>query len=121
MTQEPSQRSILSWNHGVVAGTQTTFDDAVRVAGLTNAAKVTGHKRVSMEQLVAWNPTTIVLECAPTCEASKQTFIAQPGAHALRAVQNKRLLSFESRHLSSTGFGILTLIEELLRTKESTL
>ncbi len=53
---------VVHWSGGVVLGSRTVFDDAVRYLGAVNAAAedgLQGWPRVGAEQLVIWDPDVI--------------------------------------------------------------
>jgi iron complex transport system substrate-binding protein len=119
----PARASVASWEDGRVAGAGTTFDDAARTAGLRNLAAergVDGHTAVPVEQLVAWDPTWLVVACGERpCREVEQEVAAQPGLDLLSAARSDRILAIEPAVLYATGRGMLDLAEQLQeRTQE---
>jgi len=117
LKKTPHRRSVLSWSDAMVAGSETTFDAVATAAGLDNLAAskgIKGHKRISFEQLLTWNPELIILPCQPDCAVAKSSFHSQPGAQGLTAVKTERVLAIEPRALYATGFGMLDLAQQLV-------
>jgi ABC-type hemin transport system substrate-binding protein len=110
---------VVSWNEGMVAGAETTFDDQTRAAGLVNLAAregVRGHRPVPVEQLTTWDPDLLVVSCGADCAASRQRALETPGISATKAGRDGAILAIESHLLFSTGLGMIDVVE-ILRTR----
>ena len=105
--------TCLLWQFDSTAGSDTTFSDAVELAGCRNRAAmagVSGHHRVDVEQMLAWNPDFIVLSCGEAgCEAAVTQFVERPGIRRLSAVTQGRIVAIPPPFLSTTGLGMLEL------------
>jgi ABC-type Fe3+-hydroxamate transport system substrate-binding protein len=112
---------ILSWIEGMVAGANTTFDDAARAAGYANVAALrghTGHVHLSVEQVVAWNPEYIVTTCGTIpCEQAERALARRDGFSATRAAINDHIVAIPSRQLLAVGEGILEVVEVLVAAR----
>jgi iron complex transport system substrate-binding protein len=109
-------RTVVSWEDGAVPGSQTTFDDAARSAGLENLAarELAGHGRVSMERLVAWDPELIVIACKDeVCDDATARFLERPGAAQTKAGRTGGVLPIAASALYATGSGMLELVQAL--------
>ena len=108
---------ILSWADGMVAGRGTTLDDASKLVGLENIASsggIKGYKRVTLEQVVLWDPDWLVIGCvAEACQDGIAALQSTPGLSSLRAVQHHRYLKVPGQILSSTGWDLLRLAQAL--------
>ena len=116
--------TVVSWAAGNVAGSGTTFDDVARAAGLRNLAAdqgIVGHKPVTVEQLVAWNPEMMVVPCEGDldCGAVAARIAAQPGIAATRAATNAAVLAVPTRILYSSGWAMLEAVSALRQRREA--
>jgi iron complex transport system substrate-binding protein len=111
---EGKRPDILSWIGGMVAGARTTFDDAARAAGYDNLPALhghTGHVRLSVEQVVAWDPEFIVTTCgAIPCEQAERALAGREGFSATRAALNDHIVAIPSMHLLAVGEGMLEVV-----------
>ncbi len=109
--------SAVSFNEGTIAGAETTFHDVAELAGYRNLAAargITGHRSVSLEQLVSWNPEVIIIPCGPpSCEASERALRQRPGLAATRAARTGGVLAIPPHHLYSVGRGMLDAVRAL--------
>lgn len=109
--------TILSLNEGNVAGAGTTFADICDAAGFDNAAAragIEGHQRVSLEQIVAWDPEVLVVPCGPDdAEAVVAQASARAGMAATRAVRSGAVVPVPSPLLYSAGAAMLDVVERL--------
>ena len=108
---------VLSFSEGNVAGEHTSFDDIARAAGFTNLAAThgeTGHRRVALEQIVAWDPEYLVV---PAGAQDPATVIAdlrtRPGLSATRAARNGHIVPIASASLYASGDGMLDAVATL--------
>ncbi len=114
----PEQRpSVIAWDYGHVPGIGTTFDDAATTAGFRNLASeqgLRGHKRLDVEQLVAWDPDWIVIGCGEQdCAKAIETLAEQPGLRRTRAVESGKVIAIEAPWLATSGEGMLELAERM--------
>lgn len=109
-----SSPTVVSWADGMVAASKTTFDDAARAAGLINVAArdgLTGHRRITLEQVVVWDPQLLVVPCSQSdCSQEVQ---AQLGVAQTRAARSGKVLSLPPPLLTTTGWGMLRLVGTL--------
>ncbi len=108
---------IVSWAEGIVAGRGTTFDDAAAWVGLRNLPAfhgLVGHKRISLEQMVAWDPAVIVVSCTPgECDQTSAATARRVGIAGTRAAKAHAVVAIEHNVLTSTGVGMLDLVAAL--------
>lgn len=104
---EPAAKTIISSFSGMVAGTNTTFDDVIGVCGLRSAATHKGFRRVSGEQIAVWDADFIVV---PEDGAEEQA-----GLKASRAFKTGSMIPTPVRLLTSSGSEMLSLAEHLCR------
>jgi iron complex transport system substrate-binding protein len=113
---------IVSFVDGNVPGASTTFDDQATAAGFRNLPGVhgiTGHQRVGLEQIVAWDPEFVVVHCGvDDCEASAQAFADEPGIASTRAGRTGRIIAIESSLLLTTGAEMVGVVERLRAERE---
>lgn len=110
LAQSARHTSVVSWNDGIVAGAHTTFADVAAAAGLVHLAAragLAGYPRLSVEQLLRWQPDLVVVPCGTDCNASVAQFRRNPGTEAFAVA------AVEDRLLSSTGLGMLELVTAL--------
>jgi len=98
--------SIVSYANGNVAAAGTTFADEAEAAGFVNLPSregLKGHRSVSLEQLVAWQPAVIVVPCETDCAQTEAAFLLQPGVKATPAAKQGRIIAIEGPLLFDTG------------------
>ncbi len=114
VTQRPL---VLSFSEGNVAGAATSFDDIARAAGFANLAAdrgETGHRRVSLEQIVAWDPEYLVVPAGPGDAATiVADLAARPGLSATRAARHGHIVAIASASLYASGEGMLDAVAAL--------
>ncbi|MCA9690937.1 MAG: ABC transporter substrate-binding protein [Myxococcales bacterium] len=112
-----STPGAVSYDDGNVPGARTTFDDIARAAGYRNLAAehgVSGHAQVTLERLVSWDPTRIVIACAPpSCEASERAFAARPGIEATQAAREGGIVAIPAAQFYSAGADMLEVVARL--------
>ncbi|MDH3283896.1 MAG: ABC transporter substrate-binding protein [Acidobacteriota bacterium] len=94
---------VLSFSHSVVAGAATTVDALIRRAGGRNAAAelgVSGHKKITVEQLIALDPDLLLLGYDPG-EDVEAVLDAYPHLKATRAAREKRVVVLPPRLLTT--------------------
>lgn len=118
----PGGTTVVSWAAGNVAGRGTTFDDVATAAGVKNLAAahgIDGHKPVTVEQLVAWDPAMIITPCEHTddqaCARAAQRVAQQPGISATAAARTGGIVAVPSRILYSSGWPMLEAVALLRR------
>ena len=113
---------IVSWVDGNVPGKGTTFDEQARAAGFRNLPAehgFTGHQRVGLEQVVAWDPQYIVVHCGEDdCASAAKAFAASPGIASTRAGRHGRILAIESSLLLTTSARMTDVVERLRTWRE---
>lgn len=112
--------TAVSWSAGNVAGQGTSFDDVAAAAGLRNLAAeqgIKGHKAVTVEQLVAWDPQVLVVACEGVgdvdCGAVAAEIASQPGIAATHAAHTNGVVALPSRVLYSAGWSMLDAVTAL--------
>ncbi|TPV95206.1 MAG: ABC transporter substrate-binding protein [Myxococcales bacterium FL481] len=109
--------TCMAWQYNNTAGGNTTFHDACEAGGCRNRAAmggVTGHRRVDVEQMAAWAPDYIVINCGEAgCDAARREFSARPGFRRLPAVLEERIVAIDPPYMSTTGAGMLQLARRI--------
>lgn len=121
-TQDVPPPSIVSWHDQNVAGSGTTFDAEARAAGFRNAAAehgVAGHARISIEQLLAWDPDYVVISCEDDCERARTRLAERDGLSALRAVARGGVVTVPPQALYATGHAMLDVVDLLVGARGS--
>lgn len=106
-TQARARTRAMSYSNfgsqGFGAGTETTIDEILRLAGLENAAATAGrvgHVNLSFEELILLDPDVIVVSTPLHTEvghagdrggASEAVLFSEPSLAGLRAVREKRI------------------------------
>ncbi len=123
LQSSPATRpSIVSYNEGMVPAAGTTFHDEAQAAGFINgpsARGLTGHTRVTLEQISAWDPAFIVVPCGRDCVAATASVAALPGLAATRAVRSGHIVPIPSHLLFSTGPDMLGVVQHLAAAREA--
>jgi iron complex transport system substrate-binding protein len=114
---ESTWPSCVSYISGYVAAAGTTFADISRTAGCHNLAAqrgLSGHAPVEVEQLLAWDPEVLVVQCPRNgCEHAISELTRIPGVAALGAVARGDVIPVDARALTSTGAGMLDAVTQL--------
>jgi iron complex transport system substrate-binding protein len=104
---------VVGWDYGHMPAGGTSFDDAARCAGFVNVPAregMSGHPRVDAEQVLAWNPTWIVVSCGEgSCAEAIARLGEQPGFSSLEAVARGQVIAIEPPYLAAVGEGMLEL------------
>jgi iron complex transport system substrate-binding protein len=112
----PDPPTIISYVEGNVPGKGTTFDEEAAAAGFRNLPAqhgIEGHQRVSLEQIVVWNPDYIVVHCADDCATRADEFATGPGIASTKAAGEGHVLAIESNLLLATGSTMPELVARL--------
>ncbi|GAB4373336.1 MAG: hypothetical protein Kow0062_10380 [Acidobacteriota bacterium] len=94
---------VLSFSHLVVAGENTSVDTLIGLAGGINAAReigVSGHRKVSLEAIVALDPDVLLLGFEPG-RAAGDVLAAYPPLAATRAAREGRVVLLAPRLLTT--------------------
>lgn len=93
-------------------GDGTSYHDLITAAGLRDAAegRFSGWPKLSIEEVIAIDPDVLVL-----ATGSATTLRALPGAEAIRAVVDGRLLVLDEGLLEDPALGLLDAAEALFR------
>lgn len=106
--------NALSFSEGNIAGAGTSFDDIVRAAGFSNLAAdrgETGHRRVAIEQIVAWNPDYLVVPAGrDDAETIAADLATRPGLSATTAARAGNVVAIPSAKLYAAGDGMLDAV-----------
>lgn len=104
---------------GSTAGTETTFDEMVTLAGGRNAAAeagIVGHINLSQERLVLLDPEIIVLSTwNPEAPGFEQMFLNDPAVRRLSAVRNKKVYPLPEKYLTTVSHYIVEAAETMAR------
>jgi ABC-type Fe3+-hydroxamate transport system substrate-binding protein len=112
---------------GFSAGSGTTIDTAIRLAGLRNALAeegVTGHQQINFEALLVLDPDAIVLSQPLATEeahtgdrggAAERILLGESSLAELRAVRSRAFLRLDAGLYASASHGIVRAAEELQR------
>ena len=94
---------VLSFSHLVVAGEDTSVDTLIELAGGINAARelgISGHRKASLEALVALDPDVLLLGFEPGVSA-EQVLAAYPPLAMTRAAREGRVVLMPPRLLTT--------------------
>jgi len=111
---------LLSYDiSGWTAGSETTFDALVSLAGGRNLAAesgIVGHKKISLETVVAMNPEVMIFNTwTPDASHSNAALIKHPALQSVSAVQNGRLHGVPGKHLTTVSHYIVQGVEAMTR------
>ncbi len=110
---------VMSYMYGYTAGKSTTFDDAVRAAGLVNLAAKQGIDQfgpVSVEQLLLWQPDIIVISCSTlNCIKAENQLASALGLEKLSA----QVVALPVNILSNVNESMLAIAEILQKRLSS--
>ncbi len=113
----PAPRVVSLASDGVVAGSETTFNELAQLAGARNLAAEQGFKGfvpVSIEQLLAWKPDAIVV--SSDSEGQKLGMKQRLGEDPrYRPLGQPRIVELESRQYSCVSQHIVEALRSLVR------
>ncbi|RMG45306.1 MAG: ABC transporter substrate-binding protein [Acidobacteria bacterium] len=113
---EPGARPrVLSLSHSVVAGAGTTVDALIRAAGGRNAAAeagVTGHRKLSVERILAIDPDVLLLGFDPG-GSPDAALASTPALASMRAVREGRVVVLPPRLLTTVSPHLIEGAERL--------
>ena len=101
---------------GWVTGGGTSHDALIRLAGGKNVASehgIRGARRVSAEQVIAWNPDVILVGANPESGASMKDFIRANGVYA--PLRTKKIVEIPYPRFSSVSHYIVDGLDDLVR------
>jgi len=102
---------------GYTAGSDTLFDDVIRVAGGVNAAAASGAKgfmRVGGEQMLSWKPDYLIVGAKPgEEEIVRRRMLANPAVASSDAVKGGRLVLMDTRIFLTTSQHVVSAAEAL--------
>ena len=108
---------VLFLSYEWTAGEDTLYDEVIRLAGGENAAAregIVGHKLVSLEQILKWNPEFVLVEGPLARRGRGEKLVKQyPLLHALRASREGKIIEIPPAHAGSVSHHLATGIEEL--------
>lgn len=108
---------VLFWSAGYTAGTGTTIDEIIRVAGGANLAADRGMKgsaQIAPEQVIAADPE-YVLAARWSGDEHDREIEKHALLRDLRAVREGRVIVISGRHLLSVSHHVMTGAEQLAR------
>lgn len=101
---------VVHWSGGVVLGSRTVFDDALRHLGAVNLAAengLEGWPRISAEQVVIWDPDVIFTDRYVAGDVA-------PGAlDGTRAARLGNLESLDGRDMAAISHHVAGMVERL--------
>lgn len=109
-------KTVVSYASGNAAAAGTTFADEAEAAGLVNLPSregLSGHPKIGLEQLVAWQPEVIVIPCENDCDATEAAFAHEPGISATPAAKHGRIIAIDPPLLFATGPRMLEVVGAL--------
>lgn len=118
---------VISYNQwGITAGSNTTFDDMLRVAGAKNVAAahgIDGHIKLSSEQMIEWQTDFIVTGANQgEFDTARRQLLKNPAIAASDAGKAGRIIVIDNRYFLSVSqyiiYGIKELTEKLYRDLE---
>ncbi len=101
---------IVHWSGGVVLGSRTVFDDAVRYLGAVNLAAekgLEGWPRISAEQVVIWDPDVIFTDSYGANDAGVGTL------DGTRAARLGNLESLDGRDMAAISHHVAGMVDRL--------
>jgi iron complex transport system substrate-binding protein len=119
---------VISYNQwGITAGSNTTFDNILRVAGARNVAAahgVDGHIKLSSEQVIEWQADFIVTGANQgEFDTARRQLLKNPAIAASDAGKAGRIIVIDNRYFLSVSqyiiYGIKELTEKLYTVVES--
>ena len=107
----------ISYLHGNTAGSGTTLDEILNLAGLVNLSAQKGIRSfqpLSVEQILLWSPDFILISCElQNCSEAAKKFPYRLGLKA--SVIQSRIIAIPANLLTSVNEDMLTLAERLQR------
>lgn len=101
---------IVHWSGGVVLGSRTVFDDAVRYLGAVNLAAekgLEGWPRISAEQVVIWDPDVIFTDSYGANDTGEGTL------DGTRAARLGNLESLDGRDMAAISHHVAGMVDRL--------
>lgn len=101
---------------GWTPGSRTSQDAMIRLAGGENAAAgrgVRGTRRVSAEQVIAWNPDVLVVGADPKSGASLKAMLRASAIYA--PLRNRRIIEIPHPRFSSASHYVVRGIADLAK------
>ena len=101
------------------AGTKTTVNELIRIAGLRNAAAeagIIGNNKISIEQIIQIDPDVVLIGTGYQRDADFQKSLEKdPRFSTVKAVRGKRILALPSKYVLTTSQFIADGAVELSR------
>ncbi|MFN2455912.1 MAG: ABC transporter substrate-binding protein [Pyrinomonadaceae bacterium] len=109
---------VMSYGSGgYTAGANTLFDDIVRAAGAINVTAengIDGFKKISAEQVAAWQPDFIVAGADDnTNEDVKKQLLANPAIASTGAAREGHVVTMDTRYFLTVSHHIVRAVESL--------
>lgn len=108
---------VLFWSAGFTSGRRSTIDEVIREGGGVNVAaelNLEGSAELAPERVVAADPDVVLLSYWKDDERQGQ-IASHPILRQLRAVREGRVVSIESRYLTSVSPFVVEATERLAR------
>lgn len=113
----PPVRIMSYGREGYTAGSRTIFDDVVKAAGAVNVSAeqgITGFRKISVEQIAAWQPDFIVSGAnSRELEAVRKQLLSDPVIGSSKAGRAGRVLTIDTRRLLTVSQFVTRFVEEL--------
>ncbi len=110
---------VLKIGYDWVAGGGTTIHDIIEAAGGRNLAAangIEGHRNISEEQILDWDPEVILTEWPEAGPIAQEMFLQKyPILEQVRAVQSGRVFGLPGRELNSVTHHVASAVERLAR------
>ena len=109
------QPRVMSYSSaGTTAGGKTLFDDILRTVGAINVTAengLEGFRKVSAEQVAAWQPDFIVTGAdTDKFEETKQQLLANPAVAATEAARAGRIIVIDNRSFLTVSHHVVDII-----------
>ena len=104
---------------GWTAGSKTTFDEMIHLAGGKNLAAeagITGHQKISLEVVIQLDPEIILLSAwQPDVDNFEQKILSHPVLKDVSAIKEKRVYALPEKYLTTVSHFIAEGVEEMAR------
>ncbi|RKZ44807.1 MAG: hypothetical protein DRR16_06035 [Candidatus Parabeggiatoa sp. nov. 3] len=110
-------KRVMSYSLGYTAGSETTFDDMLKIVGAINVAAEQGiekHTLISDEQILAWQPDFIVTHASRgEFDQVRRQLNEHPAIAASEAAQAGRIIVIDNRYFLGVSQYIVKGIKAL--------
>lgn len=115
-TEKPLR--VMSYGlSGNTAGANTLFDEMLKLIGAVNLVaenQISGHTKISSEQLTKWNPDVIVASADPKdIEITRENLLKDAAVSVTNAGKNKRVIVLPNNTFLSVSQHVTKAIDQL--------